>query len=686
MHLRSTLLFLILIFIANSAYGQVTGDSSLVLKSPDRLLLTQLDVSLREGPVPALIIHHSVDGVATVLINGEDHEIAFSGGQGVFPIEADAIGTLFMLQSNSVNGLYHVAKREGNFRFRKIPLWLSILPPVIAIFLALIFKEVLISLFMGIWTGAFIAGGLRFESPFYLFRAFLQTLEKYVVGALSDSGHLAVIVFSLLIGAMVAIISKNGGMAGVVQGLSKYATSARRSQAVTWLLGVAIFFDDYANTLIVGNTMRAVTDKFHVSREKLAYIVDSTAAPVAAVAFITTWIGAELGYIDSGMTGLEDFPYQMTPYAIFVSSLKYSFYPILTLSFILILIYLKRDYGPMLKAEARAYKMGSAVGGRTADEDGPDVEDLSAVKDAPLRWYNAFIPVSLVVLMTIFGLLETGLDATFQNLINAGFSPRSATWGEVWPLIGNLLGDPGSGIFIKLGSVIGNADSYTALLWASLTGVGAAILLTIGQRIIGVFDTMRFFSMGIKTMIPAILILTLAWALAITTQELHTATYLTSLLSGNVSPYLMPGITFVLAASIAFSTGSSWSTMAILYPIAIPTTWAVCVAQGLDPRLSLEIMLNVVATVLAASVLGDHCSPISDTTILSSLASGSNHIDHVRTQLPYALTVGGVSLVAGTIATLLGGGWGISAIIGTISLVLMWGIVYKFGRSPYEGY
>jgi len=684
MHLRHALSLLILIFVTFCAFGQISQQPNADIESSDQLLLTTLDVSLREGPNPALIIHNNNPGIATVSINGEDHEIRFRGGQGIFPIETDATGSLYMLQSNGINSLYHVAKREGNFRFRKIPLWLSILPPLIAIFLALLFKEVLISLFVGIWTGAFIAGGLRFESPFYLFQSFLLTLQKYVIGALSDSGHLSVIVFSLLIGSMVAIISKNGGMAGVVQGLSKYATSGRRSQAVTWLLGVAIFFDDYANTLIVGNTMRAITDKFNVSREKLAYIVDSTAAPVAAIAFITTWIGAELGYIDSGMVGLTDFPYQMTPYAIFVSSLKYSFYPILTLCFILMLIYLKKDYGPMLKAERRAYKTGSAVGGRTEEEDEPNMEDLSPVKDAPLRWYNAFIPVSLVVLMTIFGLLETGIDATFQNLIDAGFSPRSATWGQVWPLIGNLLGDPDSGFFVKLGAVIGNADSYTALLWASLTGVGAAIILTISQRIISLFDTMHYFGVGIKTMIPAILILTLAWALAITTQELYTATYLTSLLSGNVSPYLMPGITFVLAASIAFSTGSSWSTMAILYPIAIPTTWAVCVAQGLDPELSLEIMLNVISTVLAASVLGDHCSPISDTTILSSLASDCNHIDHVRTQLPYALTVGGVSLAAGTISTLLGGGWGISAIIGIISLVLLWGVVYKFGKGVVQ--
>ncbi len=185
-------------------------------------------------------------------------------------------------------------------------------------------------------------------------------------------------------------------------------------------------------------------------------------------------------------------------------------------------------------------------------------------------------------------------------------------------------------------------------------------------------------------MMPALIILTLAWALAITTQELHTADYLTSLMSGSISPYMMPAIIFVLSAFIAFSTGSSWSTMAILYPIAIPTTWAVCMTSGLDPQLSLEIMLNVISTVLAASVLGDHCSPISDTTILSSLASDCNHIDHVRTQLPYAITVGVVALLAGTVSTLLGGGWGISFMIGLVCLALLTAIIWKFGRRTTE--
>ena len=208
---------------------------------------------------------------------------------------------------------------------------------------------------------------------------------------------MAVIVFSMLIGGMVAIISKNGGMAGVVQSLSRYAQGRKSSQFITWLLGVAIFFDDYANTLIVGNTMRSVTDRFRISREKLAYIVDSTAAPVAAVAFITTWIGAELGYIDDGMAHITDLTFDATPYAIFIQSLKYSFYPILTLIFILLIIKSGKDYGPMHNAEVRAKTTGrvSSVGPENADE--PNMEDLSPVPNARLHWSNAVIPVLTVI-------------------------------------------------------------------------------------------------------------------------------------------------------------------------------------------------------------------------------------------------------------------------------------------------
>lgn len=621
-------------------------------------------------------------GVGNININGEDQPLNFVGGKATVEKEANAKGELIFIKSNNnKHKLYHLSTRNnGQYRLRHIPLWLSIIPPLVAILLALVFREVVVSLFVGVWAGAFIAGGMRISSFYYFILSFLEVVQKYVIGALNDNGHLSVIVFSLLIGGMVAIISRNGGMAGVVQSLSRYAKSAKSSQLVTWLLGVAIFFDDYANTLIVGNTMRSVTDKFKVSREKLAYIVDSTAAPVSAVAFITTWIGAELGYIDSGIQLLEGFDNSQTPYAIFLSSLKYSYYPALTLAFILMIIYTKRDFGEMYIAEKRARTTGE-VSRRTSEvAEEADMEDLKPVKGAPLKWYNAVIPVGLVILMTIFGLVDTGMASTYSELVSNGITVNSQGWGSIWSAMGSLLGEESS-FFMKIGKLIGNSDSYVSLLWASLSGVVAAIILTVGGKIMKLNDAVGTMITGFKTMLPALIILTLAWSLATTTVELNTATFLTSALKDSVNPFVMPMILFVMAALIAFSTGSSWSTMAILYPIAIPTTWAICQAQGISTAVSTELLYNAISVVLAASVLGDHCSPISDTTILSSLASDCNHIDHVRTQLPYALTVGGVSLAACGLSTFLGGGWLICFIILLISLGVLFLVVWKVGKQ-----
>lgn len=617
-------------------------------------------------------------------LSSDGEEIALSPS-ATLQFEVTKKGSLIWIKQAEqvgVQKLYHVSKtRKNEVRLRNIPLWMSIIPPLIAILLALVFKEVIISLFLGIWAGAFIIGGMRIGSIYYFFQSIFDVVQKFILNALNDGGHLSVILFSLLIGGMVSIISKNGGMAGVVMKLSKYAKTPSSAQFITWLLGVAIFFDDYANTLIVGNTMRAVTDKFKISREKLAYIVDSTAAPVAAVAFITTWIGAELGYIDDGISslGLEGSP---TAYSIFIGSLKYSFYPILTLIFILLLIRSKKDFGPMYKAELRAASTGQVSPAKTEAEDEEDMEDLSPVRNAPLIWYNAVIPVLSVILMTIYGLLDTGFHSIMSDLAANG--EIAQTWGQAWGAMGQLYPGETINFATKLGHIIGSSDSYSALIWASLMGVVIALLLTWSQKIINLKDSMHWLVVGFKTMMPALIILSLAWALAITTDELHTADYLSANLAGSINPHLFPVVIFILAALISFSTGSSWSTMAILYPIAIPTAYIICQQSGMDASDSFDILLNVISTVLAASVLGDHCSPISDTTILSSLASDCNHIDHVRTQLPYALTVGGVSIICTFLSTYLGGTWLISFVLLLISVATLYFIIRWLGKPVYN--
>jgi len=668
------------------AVNSVAQTDTLIMPAPDTVPAKKIEVAnfdLDAAGGNLLFKAQGADGLATFTVGEETTDLNFQQGVASMPLETDPQGKLLLIHSGKDHyKLYHVSQSSGDsYRVRHIPLWMSILPPLIAIILALIFKEVLISLFIGIWAGAFIAGGLRIDSFYYFFMSIFEVVQKYIVKALNDTGHLSVIIFSMLIGGMVAIISRNGGMAGVVMALSKYARSPRSAQFITWLLGVAIFFDDYANTLIVGNTMRPVTDRFRISREKLAYLVDSTAAPVAAIAFVTTWIGAELGYIGDGISQLKDFDANMTPYAIFISSLKYAFYPVLTLIFMLLIIFLRRDFGPMLKAEVRARTTGQVSGTAISEGETKSEDELAPVAGVALKWYNAVIPVLVVIFMTIFGLLDTGMASVHSELLEKGAQVASQGWGNVWGAMGALFEGEAPSFFIKLGKVIGSADSFVALLWASFSGVFVAVMMTLFAKIMKLTEAMETLTMGFKTMLPALLILTLAWSLAGTTEALHTATYLSTSLQDSLNPFLLPVIVFALSALISFSTGSSWSTMAIIYPIAIPITWAVCRAQGLDPEISMEIFFNVVAVVLSASVWGDHCSPISDTTILSSLASHCNHLDHVKTQLPYAMSTGLLSMAAAGAATLMGGGGFISFILLLAGVGLLTLLILRIGKK-----
>jgi Na+/H+ antiporter NhaC len=529
-----------------------------------------------------------------------------------------------------------------------VPLWMSILAPLIAILIALVFREVFVALFLGIWTGSFILAFYQGYSVFSaLFFGFFAIIHVYIIESLNDTAHLSIIVFSMLIGAMVMLISDNGGMKGVVNFLSRYARSARSGQLITWILGISIFFDDYANTLVVGNTMRPVTDRLKISREKLSYIVDSTAAPIAAIAFVTTWIGAELSYIQDGIRTLN---LDESPYDVFLKSLQYSFYPLLALAFLPILIFSRRDFGPMYKAEKRLKTEGIPAYHPAVRE----AEQKSGREKE--RWFNAVIPVAVVILGTITGLITTGL--------------QSVAW------------EMDSGFLKNLSNVIGQSDSFRALLWASLAGAVAAVLLTVTQRIMTLKESIESLVSGFRTMLTAVLILVLAWSIALLTQHMHTADFISGLLiQVRFTPYLIPSVTFILAALVAFSTGTSWGTMAILYPLILPSSWILAREFGLNYDQTLAIFHNVVACVLAGSVLGDHCSPISDTTILSSLSSSCNHIEHVRTQLPYALIVGLVATLLGTIPSAYGVPFWI---VFPLCLAVLIMVVRVFGRKTIQ--
>ena len=496
-----------------------------------------------------------------------------------------------------------------------MPLWMSILPPLVAIVMALLIKEVISSLFVGILTGAFLMALYGGASPASaLGGGLLRVVDTYVVGSLFDADHVKIVVFTLIIGGMVRIITANGGMQGVVNWLSRRARGPRSGQLMTFLMDLCIFFDDYSNTLVVGNTMRPIADKLKVSREKLAYIVDSTSAPVVAVAFVTTWIGAELSYIQDGISviGLD-----ASAYSVFFHSLAYSFYPFLTLGFVLMIILSGRDFGPMLKAERKARATRVA-----------EIEIQSEAK--PAHVIDALVPLAVLVFGTIIGLIATGYDAA------------------VWQ-------DAGLDFFSKLSATIGAANSYQALMWASLLALLTAIVVTLLRGSLTFGKVMEEMVEGFKSMLNAVLILTMAWSIALVTKDMHTAEFVSQLLvRWSLSPVIVPVLTFVLAALIGFSTGTSWGTMAILYPLILPASWLLCQQQGLGVDATMPLFYNVVASVLAGSVMGDHCSPISDTTIMSSLASSCNHLQHVSTQMPYALTVGATALLIGVLPTALG--------------------------------
>lgn len=591
--------------------------------------------------VPA-VVQVSCDDCADTLVvevNGKAQLVPLTKGKGSFEIVLEKRKTITVF----------IGRAVFERKFNPVPLGWSIWPPLIAIVMALLFREVYSALFAGILMGAWLLGGYNYGLIPGMWWALQRIADTYIIEALSDPDHQSIVVFSMLIGGMVAVISKNGGMQGVVNYLSRFAKNARSGQMVTWFLGVLIFFDDYSNTLLVGNTMRPVTDKLRISREKLAYLVDSTAAPVAAIAFITTWIGAELGYIKDGIAGIDGL--DENAYHVFLNSLQYSFYPILTLLFMLMLIWQGRDFGPMRDAEVAARARGALIPTGINKLQG-EAAAFNMEHGLKPTAGLAILPVLAVVGVVIYGLITTGWDEA------------------VWL-------DTELSIFRRLSIIIGNANSYTSLLWGSGAGLLLAIILSIGTKRLSLEKSMESMLTGFKTMLAAVLILVLAWILAELTQELHTAVFITrALLDLNLGASWLPLLTFLLAGLVAFSTGSSWGTMAILYPIMLPAAWKLAQEAGMSHEQGLAIFHNVVSCVLAGSVLGDHCSPISDTTILSSLASGCNHISHVRTQMPYALTVGSFAILFGTIPVAFGMPFWMTYVL---VLPAMWYFIRYFG-------
>ena len=570
-------------------------------------------------------------GAAVELTVGDETQVTTANADGVAVFE-DIVA--------AETGLVPVSASAGNesaeMELRVIPGWVSVLPAVAAIAIALTLRNVIPALLFGLWIGATALQSFTLAGAG---RGLLDSFQVYVTEAIADLDRASIILFTMMIGGMVGIITRNGGMASVVMGIVSRAKTAIGGQVAVWLMGLMIFFDDYSNTLVVGNTARSLTDHLKVSREKLAYIVDSTAAPVACIALITTWIGYEIGLVDQALRSIDELSH-VQAYTVFVHSIPYSFYPILAIIFVFMISASGRDFGPMLTAEIRA--RNGTVKPETSEElpaiQGDELEPKDSI---PQRAINAFVPIIALVVALIVSLVAIGEGDTLIEILET-------------------------------------TSPYRAMMYSSFVGVIVAATMSIGQRILTVHETVDAWYGGLRATLFGMIILVLAWALSDLTATLNSASYLVTLLAGSLPVALIPAIVFVLAAITAFTTGTSWGTMAILMPLIIPLSWAVMSVNGMADDAGMHILYSAVACTLGGAVWGDHCSPISDTTVLSSVASGCDHIEHVRTQLPYALLVGLVGLVIGTIP----GGFGLSPWISLVLGIVVLGVLLRFiGRK-----
>ena len=457
----------------------------------------------------------------------------------------------------------------------------ALVPPLVAIALALITKEVYSSLFIGILLGGLLASNWQ---P-------VAALDNVVNAGLIEavSGTAGIFIFLVILGALVALINKAGGSAAFGRWAETHIKSRTGAMFATFVLGVLIFIDDYFNCLTVGSVMRPITDRQNISRAKLAFLIDATAAPICMIAPVSSWAAAVSEFAEgTGLSGIE----------LFVRAIPYNFYSLLMIVFIIAITLMKFDYGPMKLHELNALTKGDLFTSGKDDVETAEVEDANPKG----RVIDLILPILVLVVVSILGLLYVG---------------------------GFFAGDD----FI---TAFGNTDATVGLPWGALIALIVTVIYLIARRVITFKDAMNAIPNGFKAMVPAIMILTFATALKNMTGLLGAADYVETLMNSAAAGLanFLPAIIFLVACVLAFSTGTSWGTFGILIPI---------VAAIFDP--TSELLIIGMSACLAGAVCGDHCSPISDTTIMSSAGSQSNHINHVSTQLPYAITVALVSFV-----------------------------------------
>jgi len=532
---------------------------------------------------------------------------------------------------------------------------LSLLPPLVAIILAIWTKRVVLALFAGVWIGGLMIAGWNPVT------GTTQTLE-WIVGSVTDDWNARILIFDFLIGAGVGLVYKSGGVHALANALSKRVKTSRGASVLGWLMGVLVFFDDYTNTIIVGNTMRPITDRTRVSREMLAYIDDSTAAPVAGLALISTWIGYELAMIGKGFDGAK---VAYNSYDAWLSSVPFRFYSILAIILVFIVAYTHRHYGPMLKAEMRARTEGKVL--RDGAKPLMTTEtDLGMPKEGGSLW-DFVIPIISLVVVSMLGLWYTGAANLYAYSQDLGW------WTELENPFGvNFL----SYSFIES---FREADAATALLWGSFVMVLVASLMLLGRKKMSIEEWEDTVVRGMKQMLFANTILVLAWSLGNAADAVGTGTYIINLATGsgaNLGPW-MPLIMFLAAMFVAFTTGTSWGTFAIMVPLGVQLSLAFT-----NGHVN-EIVFATIGATFTGSIFGDHCSPISDTTIMSSMFSGSDHIDHVTTQIPYAFTVASIGAVLYILFGLGVRSWAILLPLGFVLLIAAWYFLSEWYGKKY---
>ncbi len=615
----------------------------------------------------------------------------------------------------------------------------ALVPPLLAIFVALVMRRVLVALFLGIWAGAaLMASGQGAGLAGSLFGGFWDVFAVYLHNEIFDTFRLEIIGFVLWLVAMVGIMSRSGGVQGLVDLLLGFAKTVRSTMAVTWAMGLTIFFDDYANCLLVGNTMRPLTDRMRISREKLAYLVDSTAAPIAGLSLLSTWIAFEVSTYSAQLpgAGITD-----SAYAVFLQTIPFRYYCLFTLLFVGLVVLTQRDFGPMRRAEERARQTGQLVrkGGR------PTVGD-AATRITPkdgltLRARDALLPIGCVLLVTFWRIFVDGggpglwaagqlsfSDITswqavlyngsgagpiflgsFFGMLLAAFLAGSArtrigmaagfvaAWELMPPMAAWLTGVPmsdGDALQLTVRGILPQATLdlmsapmggyfvwgliFVGVCWVSGRLTGS---LNTARKHLGWGDIRTAGLSSIRALFFAVLILFSAWMIGKVCQDLRTADYLVALMSDSFPPQLLPVLLFLIAAIVALSTGSSWSTMSILLPNVVALAAAVGADSGLG---SMVMVVMSIGAVLEGSIFGDHCSPISDTTVLSSVSSASDHVDHVRTQAPYAITTAAIAIGAGYLPSIMVDWWSLPLALGS-ALVVMLSVLFVFGRRIDPG-